>query len=101
MTQSNRNKDNTLKKTWHQEKENCFLLLWNDDVHKAIDVVIALCQIGISYDNSVRIVLMAHNHGNSIVKYGAFYELEIIREGLTELNLTTTIEYVTNNHSLN
>ncbi|MGA1977979.1 MAG: ATP-dependent Clp protease adaptor ClpS [Bacteroidales bacterium] len=101
MTQSSKNKDNTSKKTWQQESENCFLVLWNDDFHKAIDVVTALCQIGISDENSVRIMLTAHNHGNSVVMYGTFSELELIREGLNELNLTTTIELVTDNHCMN
>jgi len=46
-------------------------------------------------------MLTAHNYGSSIVKYGNFSALEIIREGLNELNLTTTIELVTDNHCLN
>lgn len=101
MGSSNKNKENVSKKTWQQESENCFLVLWNDDVHKAVDVVIALCNIGISCENSVRIMLTAHNHSNCIIKYGSFADLEIIREGLNELNLTTTIELVTDNHSKN
>lgn len=74
--------------------ENLFaLILWNDDVHDMIEIVLALYEIcGLDNEKSMSVMLEAHHKGKAVVKTGEFLEMRKLKNGLNSRGITATIE---------
>lgn len=68
------------------------LVLWNDEVNDMIHVVVALYEVcKLSNEDAMRIMLKAHKKGKSIVKTGTFKEMDSMKAGLNDRNLSASI----------
>lgn len=75
------------------ETESHNLILWNDDVNDMMHVTLALYEIcKLDNEDSMRVMLEAHNKGKSIARSGSIDELLLMASGLRERNINATIQ---------
>jgi ATP-dependent Clp protease adaptor protein ClpS len=69
------------------------LILHNDDVHTFDYVINALVEIcNHEYVQASQCAIITHYKGKCEIKQGAFSSLKVMKEALTEKELTTTID---------
>jgi len=73
--------------------ERYSLILWNDDVHSGLEVMIALNEVcNLSLKLCERIMIDAHYNGKSFVTQGDIDTLLDMKNGLNQRGLEATIE---------
>jgi len=89
--------EQTKKKSFSENKEQLsekrILILHNDDVHTfdyVIDALIKICRH--EYIQASQCASITHFNGKCEVKNGYFEDLKIMKDALTEKELTVTIE---------
>jgi ATP-dependent Clp protease adapter protein ClpS len=74
-------------------EENHKLILWNDHVNDMISVIVALYEVcGLSNEESMKVMMEAHENGKAVAKKGSFDELKRMKNLLNKRNLEVTIE---------
>ena len=71
------------------------LIMWNDDVHSFLYVIVALMQIcGHTKELAERLANEVHNEGKAIVEVGDKETLQKYKDQLQELQLTVEIQRI-------
>jgi len=69
------------------------LILWNDHVNDMIYVMVALYEIcGLSDQESMKVMLEAHEKGKAIAKTGSREDMMELKKGLNKRNIEATVE---------
>lgn len=86
----------TKRKPSENQKEKAtseyFLVLHNDDVHSfdyVIDALIDICDH--DYEQAVQCTVITHHKGRCDVRKGEFESLKLMKDALTEKELSATI----------
>ena len=86
-------KKNPLKETGDEASESRTLILHNDDVHTfdyVIEALIKICRH--EYVQASQCASITHYKGKCDIKRGVFSDLKIMKDALTDVELTVTIE---------
>ena len=69
------------------------LILWNDNYHDMINVVVALSEVCHLTDKiCITIMMEAHTKGRTVVKNGGIDDLLEMKKGLNRYGLIATVE---------
>jgi ATP-dependent Clp protease adaptor protein ClpS len=86
-------KKNPLKESDEESSEGRTLILHNDDVHTfdyVIEALIKICRH--EYVQASQCASITHFNGKCDIKRGVFSDLKILKDALTDIELTVTIE---------
>jgi ATP-dependent Clp protease adaptor protein ClpS len=86
-------KKNPFKDTGDEVSESRTLILHNDDVHTfdyVIEALVKICRH--EYVQASQCASITHFNGKCDIKRGVFSDLKILKDALTDIELTVTIE---------
>jgi len=71
----------------------CDLLLWNDHVNEMMQIVLALCEAcKLDNEDSMRVMMDAHNNGKSVIKKGVIEDLFQMAMELRSKNIGASLQ---------
>jgi len=69
------------------------LILWNDQVNDMLHVVLALYEVcGLNNEDSLRVMMEAHNKGKAVAKSGSMEDMNRMKKGLNDRGIEATVE---------
>ena len=86
-------KKNPLKESGVESSESRTLILHNDDVHTfdfVIEALVKICRH--EYVQASQCASITHFKGKCDIKRGVFSDLKILKDALTDMELTVTID---------